>query len=129
MANTFWNLGSAEVLAQMGTSPQGLPISPLARLFEFDLLPPMFLPVVGGIVATAGVAEIAAGSIAMGLGGYLAAKTDLQHYSAERARELNETQEMPEMEAEEVAEIFRSYGLTNEQIVPVVAALRADRGR
>jgi vacuolar iron transporter family protein len=82
-----------------------------------------------GIIVTAGVAEIAAGSIAMGLGGYLAAKTDMQHYAAERARELNETVEMPETEAEEVAEIFRSYGLTSEQIVPVVTALRANRDR
>ncbi len=82
-----------------------------------------------GIVVTAGLAEIAAGSIAMGLGGYLAAKTDLHHYNSERARELRETHELPEVEAEEVAAVFRGYGLGDEQVTPVVAALRADRTR
>jgi VIT1/CCC1 family predicted Fe2+/Mn2+ transporter len=81
------------------------------------------------IVVTAGLAEIAAGSIAMGLGGYLAARTDMEHYQAERARELQETEEVPEQEAEEVAEIFRTYGLEDEQITPVVQAIRADRAR
>ena len=60
------------------------------------------------IVITAGLAEIAAGSIAMGLGGYLAAKTDAEHYATERATEERETIEMPEREAEEVAQVFRS---------------------
>ena len=59
------------------------------------------------IIITAGLAEIAAGSIAMGLGGYLAAKTDAEHFASERAREERETVEMPEVEAEEVAQIFR----------------------
>jgi VIT1/CCC1 family predicted Fe2+/Mn2+ transporter len=81
------------------------------------------------IVVTAGLAEIAAGSIAMGLGGYLAARTDMEHYQAERARELQETEEVPEQETEEVAEIFRTYGLEEEQIAPVVQAIRADRAR
>jgi VIT1/CCC1 family predicted Fe2+/Mn2+ transporter len=81
------------------------------------------------IVVTAGLAEIAAGSIAMGLGGYLAAKTDLQHYSAERLRELQETERIPREESEEVAEIFRGYGLVDEQITHVVAAIRADPER
>jgi VIT1/CCC1 family predicted Fe2+/Mn2+ transporter len=81
------------------------------------------------IVVTAGLAEIAAGSIAMGLGGYLAARTDTEHYQAERARELQETEEVPEQETEEVAEIFRTYGLEEEQIAPVVQAIRADRAR
>ncbi len=81
-----------------------------------------------GVVVTAGLAEIAAGSIAMGLGGYLAARTDMEHYQSERARELQETERMPEQEAEEVAEIFRTYGLEDEQITPVVSAIRADRG-
>jgi VIT1/CCC1 family predicted Fe2+/Mn2+ transporter len=79
------------------------------------------------IVVTAGLAEIAAGAIAMGLGGYLAARTDQEHYASERARELQETHDMPEQEGEEVAEIFRGYGLDDEQIDPVVAAVRADR--
>jgi vacuolar iron transporter family protein len=82
-----------------------------------------------GIVVTAGLAEIAAGSIAMGLGGYLAAKTDMEHYRSERLREVEETYTLPERETEEVAEVFRAYGLTDEQIAPVVAAVSADRDR
>lgn len=78
------------------------------------------------IVVTAGLAEIAAGSIAMGLGGYLAAQTDMEHYRTERRREFREISEMPGQESLEVAEVFRGYGLTNEQIRPVVAAVRAD---
>jgi VIT1/CCC1 family predicted Fe2+/Mn2+ transporter len=81
------------------------------------------------IVVTAGLAEIAAGSIAMGLGGYLAARTDLEHYRSEQARELEETQIFPEIETEEVAEIFRSYGLGEEHVSPVVEAIKADTGR
>ena len=49
-----------------------------------------------GIVVVAGLAEISAGAIAMGLGGYLAAKTDVEHYNSERAREYRETRETPE---------------------------------
>ena len=48
-----------------------------------------------GIVVTAGFAEIAAGSIAMGLGGYLAARTEVEHYNSERIREERETIELP----------------------------------
>src|SRR6185437_12078354 len=54
------------------------------------------------IVVTAGLAEIVAGSIAMGLGGYLAAKTDSEHYASERRREIEETVEIPDQEQEEV---------------------------
>src|SRR3954462_4283975 len=60
-----------------------------------------------GIVVIAGLAEIAAGSIAMGLGGYLAARTDRDHYLSERAREIRETIELPTKEREEVADVFR----------------------
>ena len=81
------------------------------------------------IIVIAGLAEIAAGSIAMGLGGYLAAKTDLDHYRSERQRERRETFELPEKESEEVAEIFASYGLAPEHVGPVVAAIKADRER
>jgi VIT1/CCC1 family predicted Fe2+/Mn2+ transporter len=81
------------------------------------------------VVVTAGFAEIAAGSIAMGLGGYLAARTDYEHYVAERAREEAEIDEVPENEAEEVVEVFRGYGLSDKQIAPVVDAIRADRSR
>ena len=81
------------------------------------------------IVVTAGLAEIAAGSIAMGLGGYLAAKTDAEHYQSERLRERRETETVPEVEAEEVADVFRAYGLAESQIAPLVDVIRADRDR
>jgi vacuolar iron transporter family protein len=76
------------------------------------------------IVVTAGLAEIAAGSIAMGLGGYLAAKTDAEHYASERAREEREVVAIPEAEVQEVVEIFEVYGVTALESAPVVAALR-----
>lgn len=81
------------------------------------------------IIVTAGLAEIAAGAIAMGLGGYLAARTDEQHYASEQAREHRETLEIPEDEAKEVASIFRSYGLDEEHTQVVVDAIRSDRNR
>src|SRR2546421_12384308 len=76
-----------------------------------------------GIIATAGLAEIAAGSIAMGLGGYLAAKSDAEHYAKEREREKREVKEIPEEEKREVAEVFHSYGLTKNESEPIVEAL------
>ena len=76
------------------------------------------------LVVTAGLAEIAAGSIAMGLGGYLAARSDSEHYSSERAREESEVAAMPDAEAREVADVFESYGLTPTQSAPIVEALR-----
>jgi VIT1/CCC1 family predicted Fe2+/Mn2+ transporter len=82
-----------------------------------------------GIIITAGLAEVAAGAIAMGLGGYLAAKTDAEHFTSERAREERETQEMPETEAAEVEDIMRSYGLNDEAAATVVKAIRGDRRR
>jgi VIT1/CCC1 family predicted Fe2+/Mn2+ transporter len=82
-----------------------------------------------GIIITAGLAEIAAGSIAMGLGGYLAARTDAEHYASERAREERETEAMPEEEAAEVAHVFRSYGLPEDTVAKVVSAIRADKRR
>lgn len=81
------------------------------------------------IIVTAGLAEIAAGSIAMGLGGYLAARTDFEHYESERKREMREIRVMPGQEAEEVADIFRNYGLTDEQVAPLVAAISASPAR
>jgi VIT1/CCC1 family predicted Fe2+/Mn2+ transporter len=75
------------------------------------------------IIVTAGFAEIAAGSIAMGLGGYLAAKSDAEHYANERRREEREIIERIEVEKAEVAEIFHSYGLTDTESAPVVEAL------
>ena len=68
-----------------------------------------------GIIVTAGLAEIAAGSIAMGLGGYLAGRSDAEHYASEREREHREVREKPAVEAREVGDIFRGYGLTDER--------------
>src|SRR5215467_4653873 len=79
------------------------------------------------VVVTAGLAEIAAGSIAMGLGGYLAGKTDVEHYAMERAREVEETEKLPDREREEVADIFRSYGLNDAAVTQVVAAISRDQ--
>ena len=76
------------------------------------------------IIVTAGLAEIAAGSIAMGLGGYLAAKSDAEHYDAERQREVTEVTEKPEAEVTETAAVFRSYGVTEDDSRPIVDALR-----
>jgi VIT1/CCC1 family predicted Fe2+/Mn2+ transporter len=81
------------------------------------------------IIVTAGLAEIAAGSIAMGLGGYLAAKTDSEHYASELDREYRETVELPEVEIEEVAKVFREYGLSEQQMQPVVSAITSNQKR
>jgi VIT1/CCC1 family predicted Fe2+/Mn2+ transporter len=78
---------------------------------------------------TAGLAEVAAGAIAMGLGGYLAARTDAEHFASERAREERETTEMPEAEEAEVADVLRSYSLEEEQVATVVNSIRADKKR
>lgn len=82
-----------------------------------------------GIIVTAGLAEAAAGAIAMGLGGYLAARTDAEHFVSERAREIQETEDVPEKEAAEVADILRSYGLDEANVTSVVKAIRADKQR
>ncbi len=76
------------------------------------------------IIVTAGLAEIAAGAIAMGLGCYLAAKSDAEHYVKEREREKREVAEIPHEEMREVAEVFQSYGLTEAETWPIVEALR-----
>lgn len=81
------------------------------------------------IIVTAGLAEIAAGALAMGLGGYLAARTDAEHFFAERDREERETIEIPHVEQEECKEIFRSYGLPEAQVEQVVDAISSDRKR
>jgi VIT1/CCC1 family predicted Fe2+/Mn2+ transporter len=66
------------------------------------------------IVITAGLAEIAAGSIAMGLGGYLAGRTQIEHYDAEERREYEEIEKLHEVEIRETKEIFAEYGLDDE---------------
>ncbi len=75
------------------------------------------------IVVTAGMAEMAAGSIAMGLGGYLAAKSDAQHYASEQAREYSEIKNKFEAEQSEVMKVFEEYGLSEQEAKPLVTAL------
>src|SRR5262249_12989327 len=82
-----------------------------------------------GVIVTAGLAEIAAGAIAMGLGGYQAARTDAEHYENELAREERETREVPRVEIEEVASVFRRYGLSDDEIWPILKTIPADRRR
>ncbi len=77
------------------------------------------------VIIVAGLAEIAAGSIAMGLGGYLAAKGDTEHYHSERRREEMEIVERTDDERHEVLEILESYGLTQDQSQPILAAFEA----
>jgi len=66
------------------------------------------------IVITAGLAEIAAGSIAMGLGGYLAGQTEIEHYDTEEKREYEEIEKLHDVEIRETKEIFAEYGLDEE---------------
>lgn len=66
------------------------------------------------IILTAGIAEIIAGSIAMGLGGYLAGKTEVEHYDSELKREYSEIKEFYDVEIKECKDIFASYGLSEE---------------
>jgi VIT1/CCC1 family predicted Fe2+/Mn2+ transporter len=76
------------------------------------------------IILAAGLAEIAAGSIAMGLGGYLAARSEAEHYESERQREQWEIKEMVGAEVAETEEILESYGLTSTETKPIVAAMQ-----
>lgn len=76
------------------------------------------------IVVTAGLAEVAAGSIAMGLGGYLAARSDAEHYASELAREQREIVDVPEAEAKEVADILQTYGVAPADATTVVTSMR-----
>ena len=80
-----------------------------------------------GTVVTAGLAEIAAGAIAMGLGGYLAARTDIEHYRSEYRREWRETEELPDEERREVAAILREQGLDAAQADTIVMALSRNK--
>jgi VIT1/CCC1 family predicted Fe2+/Mn2+ transporter len=79
------------------------------------------------IIITAGIAEIVAGSIAMGLGGYLAGKTELDHYESELKKEYMEVERIPEKEKEEIREIFAAYGLSNSSQELIVSELSKDK--
>src|SRR6201985_76773 len=76
------------------------------------------------IIVLAGLAEIAAGAIAMGLGGYLAARGDAEHYRSERLREEREVVERRRDEEEEIYEIFDAYGVERHEAKPVLSALQ-----
>ncbi|CAM3755505.1 Nodulin 21-related protein [Deinococcus saxicola] len=76
-----------------------------------------------GLVLVAGLAEVAAGSIAMGLGGFLAARSDAESYRSELARERQEVKELPEIETEEVREIFSGYGLQGDALEQATQAV------
>lgn len=81
------------------------------------------------IVVTAGLAEIVAGAIAMGLGGYLAARSEHEHFLSEERREYGEVERLPEQERKELREIFAEYGLERPEVETVVAALSSDKKR
>ena len=81
------------------------------------------------IIITAGLAEVAAGGLAMGLGGYLAARTDLEHYRSELQREKTEIKQVPESERAEVRQILRAQGLDPALAETVTAALTRDSER
>lgn len=81
------------------------------------------------IIITAGVAEIVAGSIAMGLGGFLAGKTEQEHYQSELKREYDEIENLPEKEKEEIREIFREYGLSENSQNNIVNELAKDKNK
>lgn len=76
------------------------------------------------VVVTAGVAEIVAGAVSMGLGGYLAARGDEEHYQQERLREQQEVRDVPGEEMAEVSQVFEGYGLSRAEIKPILHTLR-----
>jgi VIT1/CCC1 family predicted Fe2+/Mn2+ transporter len=76
------------------------------------------------LVITAGLAEIAAGAIAMGLGGYLAARSDAEHYASELAREYHEVEHVPDREAAEIVDVFSAYGVSAEDSAAVINSFR-----
>jgi VIT1/CCC1 family predicted Fe2+/Mn2+ transporter len=80
-----------------------------------------------GIIIIAGIAEIAAGSIAMGLGGYLAGKTEIDHYNSELKREYDEVEKVPQKEKAEVKEFFFNLGLSEEVQQQAVEEMTKDK--
>lgn len=81
------------------------------------------------IVTTAGIAEIIAGSIAMGLGGYLSGKTEKDHYQSELAKEYREVEEIPEKEKAEIKEIFADYGFSPQSQQMLAEELAKDKDK
>lgn len=81
------------------------------------------------IVITAGIAEIVAGSIAMGLGGFLAGRTEADHYAAELQREYDEVERVPEQEKAEVKEVFAGFGLSEQLQTEVADEMAKDKDK
>jgi VIT1/CCC1 family predicted Fe2+/Mn2+ transporter len=81
------------------------------------------------LIWIAGLAEIAAGSIAMGLGGYLAGKTEMDHYNSELKREYDEVERVPDLEREEVKEFFSGLGLSQDVQEQAVAEMTKDKDK
>jgi VIT1/CCC1 family predicted Fe2+/Mn2+ transporter len=81
------------------------------------------------IIITAGIAEIVAGCIAMGLGGYLAGRTEQEHYQSELKREYNEVEHVPEKEMQEVREIFAGYGISQQGQDMLARELALDKSK
>ena len=81
------------------------------------------------LIWIAGLAEIAAGSIAMGLGGYLAGKTEMDHYNAELRREYDEVERVPERERDEVREFFSNLGLSHDVQEQAVEEMTKDKDK
>jgi VIT1/CCC1 family predicted Fe2+/Mn2+ transporter len=81
------------------------------------------------LIWIAGIAEIAAGSIAMGLGGYLAGRTEVDHYNSELKREYDEVREVPEKEKEEVREFFSNLGLSEDVQQQAVEEMTRDKDK
>ncbi|ORY39092.1 DUF125-domain-containing protein [Rhizoclosmatium globosum] len=75
-------------------------------------------------VVLAGMAEIVAGCISMGLGGYLAGRSEIEHYNAEEKREWHEVRTVPDKEEEEIFDIFEPYGMTKEDVQPLITRMR-----
>ena len=81
------------------------------------------------IIVIAGIAEIAAGSLAMGLGGYLSGKTEQDHYQTELNREYKEVEELRERELEETRAFFANIGLSNELQEKATVEISQDKDR
>src|SRR5579863_8974438 len=81
------------------------------------------------LIIIAGLAEIAAGSIAMGLGGYLAGRTEVDHYNSELQREYMEIDRFPDKEREEVIEVLEEFGVENELSRAITEEIAKDKDK
>ncbi len=81
------------------------------------------------LILISGLAEIAAGSVAMGLGGYLAGQTEIEHYDSELKKEYEEIELIPDKEIQEVADVFIEYGLTPERSHEIAVEISKDKDK